>query len=75
LDISQPLSNFIWSESERSIQFLILMLKKDIIPRNYDRDFLVYSENTDIYNNKVIKEELYEGSQKRFIYWTKKMQK
>jgi hypothetical protein len=31
----------------------------------------VYYEDTDIYGNKITKEELYEGSQKRFIYWVK----
>lgn len=48
--------------------------KTDKIPYNYNRDFFVYREEKDIYNNSVVKEELYEGSQKRFIYWVKEYQ-
>jgi len=50
---------------------LKIISKKDKVPSQYKRDFFVYYEDTDIYGNKVIKEELYEGSQKRFIYWVK----
>ena len=42
---------------------------------DYNRDFFVYDQEYDIYDNKVIKEELYEGSQKRFIYYVKEIQK
>jgi formamidopyrimidine-DNA glycosylase len=49
--------------------------KTDKIPYDYKRDFFVYREKIDIYGNPIIKEELYEGSQKRFIYWVKKIQK
>jgi hypothetical protein len=45
------------------------------VPRNYDMDFFVYRKDKDINGEKVIKEELFEGSQKRFIYWVKKVQK
>ena len=48
-----------------------IITKKDKLPSDYNRDFFVYYEDEDIYGNKVIKEELYEGSQKRFIYWVK----
>jgi len=51
-------------------------IKKDTrhhLPCN--RDFFVYREEKDIYGHKVTKEELYEGSQKRFIYWVPKYQK
>jgi formamidopyrimidine-DNA glycosylase len=48
-----------------------IITKKDKLPSNYKRDFFVYYEDTDIYGNKITKEELYEGSQKRFIYWVK----
>jgi endonuclease-8 len=56
-------------------------LKKKIIdkdhdlPKYYKRNFFVYMENKDIYNNPVIVEPLYEGSQKRFIYWVSRIQK
>jgi formamidopyrimidine-DNA glycosylase len=46
----------------------------DKIPRNYKRDFFVYREEKDIYSNPIVKEELYEGGQKRFIFWVKKIQ-
>ena len=38
------------------------------------KDFFVYNEDEDIHGNKVTKEELYEGSQKRFIFWVKNIQ-
>jgi hypothetical protein len=38
-------------------------------------DFFVYRKDKDINGEKVIKEELFEGSQKRFIYWVKEVQK
>ena len=53
---------------------LKIISKKDKLPSDYKRDFFVYYEETDIYGNVVIKEELYEGSQKRFIYWVKNYQ-
>jgi formamidopyrimidine-DNA glycosylase len=42
------------------------------LPSN--RMFLVYMQEKDMYGNKVVKEELYEGSQKRFIYYVPKIQ-
>lgn len=50
---------------------LKIITKKDKLPSDYKRDFFVYYEEKDIYDNPVTKEELYEGSQKRFIYWVK----
>lgn len=49
--------------------------KTDKLPSDYNRIFFVYNEEYDIYNNKIKKQELYEGSQKRFIYWVPKLQK
>ena len=43
-------------------------------PHDYKIDFFVYRREKDIYGNPVIKEELFEGSQKRFIYWVPKRQ-
>jgi len=51
-----------------------IITKKDKLPSDYDRDFFVYYEDEDIHGNKVTKEELFEGSQKRFIYWVKNIQ-
>jgi formamidopyrimidine-DNA glycosylase len=48
--------------------------KTDKIPQDYKRNFFIYREEKDIYGNPVIKEELYEGSQKRFIHWVKEYQ-
>lgn len=45
------------------------------LPTDYDRDFFVYEKKTDINGLPVIKEELYEGSQKRFIFWVPEVQK
>ena len=45
------------------------------IPKDYDRMFFVYKQDTDIHNNIVHKKELYEGNQKRFIYYVPKIQK
>ena len=44
------------------------------LPHHYNRDFFIYNHIKDIYNNTIQKEELYEGSQKRFIYWVKSIQ-
>ncbi len=44
------------------------------IPHDYSREFFVYRQDTDIEGRKVVKEELYEGSQKRFIYWIPEIQ-
>jgi endonuclease-8 len=50
------------------------IIKNTKIPKDYERDFFVYRCDNDIYNNIVTKEELYEGNQKRFIYWAKDRQ-
>ena len=44
------------------------------LPSYYNRMFYIYNQETDMYGNKVIKKELYEGSQKRFIYYVKEIQ-
>lgn len=54
---------------------LKLIDPKSKMPKDYGRNFFIYKQDYDIYGNKVLKEELYEGSQKRFIYFVKKIQK
>jgi endonuclease-8 len=54
---------------------LKILSKHPKLPRDYERDFFVYYEDTDINDEKVKKEELYEGSQKRMIYWVPSIQK
>jgi len=44
------------------------------LPNDYHRDFFIYRQEQDIDDNIIKKEELYEGSQKRFIYWVDKIQ-
>jgi len=66
----------IWGEYDRKQgEKLKIISKKDKTPIDYKRDFFVYKEDTDVYGNPVIQEPLYEGSQKRFIYWVKQVQK
>ena len=48
--------------------------KKIKLPSDYNRLFFIYNQSEDIYGNKVIKKELYEGSQKRFIYYVPQIQ-
>jgi formamidopyrimidine-DNA glycosylase len=45
------------------------------LPVNYLNEFLVYNREKDIYNNKIIKEKLSDGSNDRYIYWVPKLQK
>jgi len=45
------------------------------LPEDYGREFYVYNSTTDPEGHAVKKEELYEGSQKRFIYWVPSRQK
>jgi formamidopyrimidine-DNA glycosylase len=64
-----------WGNYNRKYAIKNKIIKKsDIIPQDYKRNFFVYRENKDIYSNNIIKKELYEGSQKRFIYWVKEIQ-
>ena len=44
-------------------------INKITIPRDYNREFFVYKQSTDLFGNIVNKKELYEGNQKRFIYY------
>jgi formamidopyrimidine-DNA glycosylase len=64
-----------WGQfDKKEAKRLKIISTKDKLPADYDRDFFVYNEDEDINGHKVIKEELYEGSQKRFIYWVKNYQ-
>ena len=54
---------------------LNLIKDTDKLPKDYQRNFFVYNCEKDIYNNNVTKEELFEGSQKRSIYWVPNYQK
>lgn len=52
-----------------------IIQKKDIFPRDFNRNFFVYMCKKDIYDNPVLVENLYEGSVKRKIYYCPKYQK
>jgi formamidopyrimidine-DNA glycosylase len=66
----------IWGEYDHKTgEKLKIISKKDKLPSDYKRDFFVYKEETDVFGNPVLQEPLFEGSQKRFIYWVKKVQK
>lgn len=45
--------------------------KSDKLPIDYNRNFFVYQQDTDIYDKQVLKEKLYEGSQIRYIFYVK----
>jgi formamidopyrimidine-DNA glycosylase len=53
---------------------LKIITKKDKLPKDYERNFFVYKMDYDIYGNKIIKEPLYTGKEKRFIYWIPSIQ-
>jgi len=64
-----------WGEfDKKEAKRLKILNKSTKLPEDYDRLFFVYNQDTDIHGNKVIKKELYEGSQKRFIYYVKEIQ-
>ena len=66
----------IWGEYDRKTgEKLKIITKKDKTPSSYKRDFFVYREEKDVNGYPVIQEPLFEGSQKRFIYWVKEVQK
>ncbi len=60
----------IWGLYNRQLGVRIGIIKaSDKMPVDYGRVFFAYFEKTDIYGNQIVKEESFEGSQKRFIYW------
>lgn len=54
---------------------LKIINKNSLLPGNFNRLFFIYLQETDIFGNKVLKKELYDGSQKRFIYYVENIQK
>ena len=66
----------IWSDYNYKKAVKLKFIRKNFkTPQKYGRDFFIYYYDEDIYGNKIIKEEMYEGSQKRFIHWVKGFQK
>lgn len=65
-----------WGSYDRVEAVKLKIMTKSIkIPDDYNRHFFVYDEEKDIKGNIVKKEELYEGSKKRSIYWVPTVQK
>jgi formamidopyrimidine-DNA glycosylase len=60
----------IWGQynRKRGVQLNIIG-KRDKLPQDYGRTFFVYQQDEDIYGKVVKKEQLYEGSQIRYIYY------
>lgn len=76
LSLFTNIRKLIWSSYNYDEALRLKIIKKsDILPMKYSRDFLIYMHDTDIYDNPVIKEKLYEGNQIRYIYWVKEIQK
>lgn len=76
LILYKNMRSLIWGSYDRLKGIkLNIVSKDDIQPIDYNRDFFVYNNEKDIYNNEVNKEKLYEGTQIRYIYWTPKRQK
>jgi formamidopyrimidine-DNA glycosylase len=48
--------------------------KNDKLPKDFQRIFFAYGSEYDINGNKIITDKLYEGSQKRTIYWVPEIQ-
>jgi formamidopyrimidine-DNA glycosylase len=61
-------------DKEEAIRMKIIN-KSTKLPSDYDRMFFIYQEEKDIHGHKILKKELYEGSQKRFIYYVPEIQK
>ena len=74
--IYKAVRGLMWGDYNYDEAIKLGYISKDFkIPHDYDREFFVYRQDNDIHGNKVTKTELYEGSQKRFIYWIPNIQK
>jgi len=71
----KSLRALIWGDYDYDTGVKKGYIKSIKIPNDYKRDFFIYRQEKDIYDNIIKKEELFEGSQKRFIYWVEKIQK
>jgi len=64
-----------WGDYNREEALQLGYVDKEFkTPHDYERDFFVYRQETDINGRKVEKQESFEGSQKRFIYWVPTLQ-
>ena len=71
----EAILGLIWGDYDYDYAIKKKYIKPSLkLPHHYHRDFFIYNHSEDIYGNRVKKEQLYEGSQKRFIYWVKTIQ-
>lgn len=62
----------IWGQYNKKLGIKYgIINKSDKLPIDYKRNFFVYQQDADIYGKPVLKEKLYEGSQIRYIFYTK----
>lgn len=74
--IFKSIRTLVWSDYNYKLAVKLKFIRKNFkTAQYYGRDFFIYYYEDDIYGNKVKKEEMYEGSQKRFIYWCPDIQK
>ena len=74
--IFKAVRGLMWGDYNYNEAVKLGYISKDFkIPHDCNREFFVYRQDTDIHGNKVTKTQLYEGSQKRFIYWIPSIQK
>lgn len=65
-----------WGGYDKNKAIRLKIIKKNTkLPSDYKRLFFIYMQEQDIYGNKVVKKELYDGSQKRFITYVPTIQK
>jgi len=65
-----------WGGYNKKKAIKLKIIKRNVkLPSDYERLFFVYMQEEDIYHNKVIKKELFDGSQKRFITYVPTIQK
>jgi formamidopyrimidine-DNA glycosylase len=76
LDIYKNARILTWGEYDRKKAVELKIISKQAkLPSDYNRDFFVYRQEKDINDNVVKSNELYEGSNKRTIFWVSEVQK
>ena len=67
----------VWSKYDykKGLKTGVIRADHPKLPYDYGREFYVYMQTTDPQGRPVKKEELYTGSQKRFIHWVPAIQK
>ena len=74
-ELYHDLRALIWGQYDKKEGVKMKLISKtDKLPQDYKRDFFAYQEEQDVFGKKVTKEQLYEGSQVRYIYWVKDRQ-